>query len=313
MHKIIAIDHGNDSIKTRNHHFKTCLTEHLIKPPLEKEIIKYKGKYYTLSGERIPYMRDKTKDERFFILTLFALAKELEQDGHSHLLTSIDLAVGLPPEHFGKQKDNFSDYFQHNTIIDFTYKDIPTSVRINSVSVFTQAHAAVAPKIGSLRKASQTFIIDIGGYTTDILLLRNGRIDINYCRSLEIGIITMNNNLIGKINATHDMMIDDTHIMSILKGEATILPIQIQEIVHTAAEQHAQHILDKLRELKVDLRSNPAVFIGGGSILLRPYISNSTQVSAPEFVEDIRANALGYELLLTTKLNSASRYGGATD
>lgn len=31
-------------------------------------MIQYKGKYYTLSDQRVPYMRDKTADERYFIL-----------------------------------------------------------------------------------------------------------------------------------------------------------------------------------------------------------------------------------------------------
>lgn len=33
---------------------------------------------------------------------------------------------------------------------------------------------------------------DIGGYTTDVLLLKNGKTDLQFCRSLETGIITMN-------------------------------------------------------------------------------------------------------------------------
>ena len=36
------------------------------------------------------------------------------------------------------------------------------------------------------------FIVDIGGYTTDVLLLRNGKPDLQFCRSLESGVITMN-------------------------------------------------------------------------------------------------------------------------
>lgn len=43
----------------------------------------------------------------------------------------------------------------------------------------------------------RVFIIDIGGYTTDVLLLRNGKTDMQFCRSLETGIITMNNEYMG--------------------------------------------------------------------------------------------------------------------
>ena len=44
-------------------------------------MLQYGGKYYTLVDERIPYRRDKTEDERFFVLTLFAIAKEIEARG----------------------------------------------------------------------------------------------------------------------------------------------------------------------------------------------------------------------------------------
>lgn len=53
------------------------LRESDTKPPFGKEVLFYKGKYYTLTDQRIPYMRDKTVDERYFILTLFAVGFEL--------------------------------------------------------------------------------------------------------------------------------------------------------------------------------------------------------------------------------------------
>lgn len=306
MSTIIAVDHGNDAIKTENFHFKSSLTDHMIPPPLESEILEFDGTFYTLSGERIPYMRDKTKDDRFFVLTLFAIAKELERRGDIKGITHIDLAVGLPPEHFSKQKERFTRYFSRDGFINFVYKDVPMSIMVNQVAIFAQAHAAIAPMFGEMRKTPQMFLVDIGGYTTDVLLLRHGAPDLNFCRSLETGIITMNNRLIGKVNASHDMMINDTHIMSVLNHEQTILPGDVLETIRLAAGQHARDILDKLRELGVDLRSNPAVFIGGGSVLLQPYIEQSEQVASARFVEDVKANAVGYRMLMAAKLKSTS-------
>ena len=60
------------------------------------EILEYGGKYWTLSGRRLSYMRDKTQDDRYFILTLFAIAKELENRGQYTPVEQIQLAVGLP-------------------------------------------------------------------------------------------------------------------------------------------------------------------------------------------------------------------------
>ncbi len=70
-----------------------------------------------------------------------------------------------------------------------------------------------------------------------------------------------------------------------------------QRAVPRKFEKGKEDILNQLRELQVDLRSNPAVFIGGGSILLRPFLINSPLVAKADFVESPNANALGYEML----------------
>ena len=47
----------------------------------------------------------------------------------------------------------------------------------------------------------------------------------------------------------------------------------------------------------MELKSGVVVFVGGGAILLRHQIEASGKVGHPIFVEDIRANAKGFELL----------------
>ncbi|MCM1508536.1 MAG: ParM/StbA family protein [Ruminococcus flavefaciens] len=294
---LISIDHGNYAIKTVHHSFVSGLSEHTVKPPITDEVLEYEGKYWTLSGRRLNYMRDKTQDERYFILSLFAIAKELENTGYYQPVEKIQLAVGLPPEHYGVLRDKFSGYFQRNSIIKFVYKDKPYSIVIDRVMVFPQAYAAVVPQSSLIVNTLRVFVIDIGGYTTDVLLLKNGKPDLQFCRSLETGIITMNNEIIRKVGAVHDMRIEDEHISAVLQGRETILPKDVKNTICGATKMHAQDILNQLRELQVDLRSNPAIFIGGGSILLKPFLESSHLVAKADFVESPNANALGYELL----------------
>lgn len=294
---LIAIDHGNYAIKTVHHSFVSGLSEHTAKPPITDEILEYEGKYWTLSGRRLNYMRDKTQDERYFILSLFAIAKELERSGVYQPVENIQLAVGLPPEHYGVLKEKFSGYFQRNNIVKFVYKDKPYSIIIDRVMVFPQAYAAVVPQSSLIVNTFRVFVVDIGGYTTDVLLLKNGKPDLQFCRSLETGIITMNNEIIRKVGAVHDMRIEDEHISAVLQGRETILPEEVKNTICGATKLHAQDILNQLRELQVDLRSNPVIFIGGGSILLKPFLETSPLVAKADFVESPNANALGYELL----------------
>lgn len=300
---LIAIDHGNYAIKTPHHSFVSGMSEHTVKPPMSDEILEYDGRYWTTSGKRLSYMRDKTQDDRYFVLTLFAIAKELEDIGRYSPVEQIQLAVGLPPEHYGVLKDKFTWYFKRDGIIKFVYKDKPYSIMIDKVMVFPQAYAAVVPKSSMVVNMLRVFVVDIGGYTTDVLLLKNGKPDLQFCRSLETGIITMNNEIIRKVGALHDMRIEDEHISAVLSGHDTILPDDVKQTICGATKLHAQDILNQLRELQVDLRSNPAVFIGGGSLLLRPFLEASPLVAKADFVESPNANALGYEMLGRVQLS----------
>ena len=260
------------------------------------------GSYWTLSGKRLPYMRDKTRDSRFFVLTLFAIGRELERRGSLLPFKQIDLAVGLPPEHYGMLREKFAQYFRRG-VVKFTYKEQPIHLDIRRVLVYPQAYAAVIPQSGQLLKTPRVFIVDIGGFTTDVLLLRNGNPDLQFCRSLESGVITMDNAIIGKVNAQYDMMVDDELISDVLLGRETILPQEVKQTIQEAAKTHAKDILDQLRELGVDLRTNPAIFIGGAASLFRPCWTDSPWwPQGGSVVGDPKANAIGYEMLAATTL-----------
>jgi len=103
---LFAVDHGNFAIKTEQSIFVSGIAEHSVKPPLAEDVILYDGRYWTLTDSRIPYIRDKTRDERFFILTLFALSRDLR--GNLPTYADVDLAVGLPPEHYSTLKSKFA-------------------------------------------------------------------------------------------------------------------------------------------------------------------------------------------------------------
>ena len=100
-------------------------------------------------------------------------------------------------------------------------------------------------------------------------------------------------------------------ICEILAGQNTVLDCEIQKAIRREVEKYATDMLNKLRELQVDLRTNPAIFVGGGSILLRAFIKASAFVRAVEFEPDTRANAYGYELLGQAQLEKLARRAGS--
>ena len=245
-----------------------------------------------------------------FILTLFAIAKELEKSGNISPMVEADLAVGLPPEHYALRQ-RFADYFKRGRV-NFVFNGAPICLMIRHVFVYPQAYAAVVPQAGRLKEIPRTFIIDIGGYTTDVMLLRNAAPDLQFCRSLEMGVIPMSNDIISRVSAMYDIKIEDDHIADIIQGRPTILPQEVREVVFMKVRSYACDILDKLRELQVDLRANPAIFIGGGSILFRSFVEESPLVAHADFVTDPKANAIGYGMLATAQLRrmTPQNHGG---
>ena len=297
---LFAIDHGNSAIKTPSFVFTSGLTDYPVKPPVETDVLEFGGTFWTLSGERIPYMRDKTKDERFFILSLFAIAKELLQREALQPMVEAELAIGLPPEHY-ELRNRFAEYFKRGTV-QFKFNDTAISLMIRQVLVYPQAYAAVVPQAQIIQQNPRTFVVDIGGFTTDVLLLRGVQPDMQFCRSLEMGAIPMANSIIGRVSALHDIKIDDDHIADVIQGRPTIRPKDVQEAIRATVKSYAAGILDKLRELQVDLRATPAIFTGGGAALFRTFIETSSQVAKAEFVADPKANAVGFGMLATAQL-----------
>ena len=74
----IVIDHGNRNIKTVHTVFTTGISESDISPGRRIDYLEYNRKFYVPSNRRIPYQRDKTADQIFFLLTLLGIAKERE-------------------------------------------------------------------------------------------------------------------------------------------------------------------------------------------------------------------------------------------
>lgn len=295
---LIAIDHGNKQIKTIHKTFSSGLCESDTRPPFGENVLYNNGKYYTLSEQRIPYMRDKTKDERFFILTLFAIAFELREQGYNaEEIADIHLSIGLPPAHYGTQYERFEKYFLNRDIIDFQVDGKDYSVFITKAVCFPQAYAAAIPVYQKVRQYPKTTIIDIGGFTADYLIMKNGEPDLAACDSLENGVITLYNRIKAKVNADLDMLLDESDIDAVLKEQPTEYDDTVIRIIQEQAQAFIDDLFGKLRERMIDLRSGKTVFVGGGSVLLKKQIENSSKVGSALFVENISANARGYELL----------------
>ena len=81
---LIAIDHGNKQVKTVHGNAIVSGVQKSKTRPYGRDVLKYSGSYYTLSAQRIPYQKDKTTDERFFM-------------GHTPNLQKEEPSISSPP------------------------------------------------------------------------------------------------------------------------------------------------------------------------------------------------------------------------
>ena len=294
---LIGVDHGNKQIKTVHcTPFVSGLQQSMTRP--FGPSLQYCGNYYTLSNERIPYRKDKTVDDRFFILTLIAIAEELTARGVDEKeLYHIQLPVGLPPAHYGAQAEKFTAYFPKKGIVEFQYRDKHYAISIDDVACYPQAYAAAATMLHTLMAESKAVVLDIGGFTADYLLMKNGKADLSSCDSLENGVILLYNKIRSRGNAELDLLLDEGDVDAILTGKQTQYPPSVVRLVEQLAQEFVNDLFSTLRERMLDLRYCTVVFVGGGAILLRRQIEESGKVGKPLFVSNINANAAGYEYL----------------
>ena len=302
---IISVDHGNKSIKTPHAIFTSGLVMSDGLQGFKTDYIGWNGKYYSLTERRISYLRDKTEDDRFFILTLFAIAKELEYRDVSETLDPIEitLLVGLPPAHYEQLHSRFEQYFlRRREAIDFEYNGKYYSVRINKVLSYPQAFAAAVTQYSTLKVHSVAYIIDIGGFTIDVLKLRFGRPDLEVVESFEKGVITLYNSIASKCNSQYARILEECEIDEVIRNQPTVLPGEVQQLIRIMTSDFLAEFYNFLRERGIDVSTSKCVFAGGGSLLLRSMIERGNKVAFPIFIENIHANAIGYEVLYQSEV-----------
>ena len=102
---IIGIDHGYGNIKTAHCCFKAGVAAYDKEPTFKGNLLVYEGRYYLIGEEHKEFISDKMADSDYYILTLAAVAREL----NIRKLTSarVHLAAGLPLTWVSEQKHGY--------------------------------------------------------------------------------------------------------------------------------------------------------------------------------------------------------------
>lgn len=304
---LFSIDHGNEYIKTLHNIFPSAVSVYDYEPPMANEWVYFNDRYYCLSNDTKGYLRDKTVDETYLILTMFALAKEKD---YIDIKEPVDFAVDLPPLHYGALKDRFAQYIREGFDGEksFTYhreNDTIITVKANSVQVFPQGFAAVVaylPHGGEtpddiLAKHKDFLLIDIGGYTVDVIPFEDGFPVPERSATRETGILRMCGFIKDSVTAKCARQVSVRDIQRVARNEETMLEPEIAALIKSKLDEWSRDIVLSSGEKVEDLSSMPVVFTGGGARLLKPYLCKCEALKTYTFITDQKANVRGCAML----------------
>ena len=99
------------------------------------------------------------------------------------------------------------------------------------------------------------------------------------------------------MNSDQNILLEEAEIDAILEGRTGHVPPAVTSTVEQQAQSFINDLFSTLRERGLELKSGVVVFVGGGSIRLRRQIEASGKVGQALFVDDVTANARGFEKL----------------
>lgn len=298
---IISIDHGYGNIKTAHCCFKTGAAAYDKEPTFKSNLLVYEGKYYLIGEEHKEFISDKMTDNDYYILTLAAVAREL----NIRRLTSahVHLAAGLPLTWVSEQKDSFRAYLLQNESVDFTFRGVEYHVEFAGTDIFPQGFSAVADRLREFKGINM--LCDIGNGTMNVMYINECRPLAKKCFTEKYGtnqcMLAVRENLMKQFGVSVDETILDRVIRH---GTADISERYLTAIRDTAAE-YAEGIFRRLREHEYDPELMRLYVVGGGSCILKNF--GSYDKDRVTINDDICATAKGYELLAEQKLH---RKGG---
>jgi plasmid segregation protein ParM len=97
--------------------------------------------------------------------------------------------------------------------------------------------------------------------------------------------------------------LQDFTIETVLQGERGEVSQEIIDIIHKQRKIYIDTLVDALENEELPLKESYVVFLGGAASLIKDDLKWRSDLSKAYFIEDICANAKGYEEIALAALN----------
>lgn len=294
---VIGIDHGYYAIKTKQVCFPTGIIRYEYEPYTMQNVLQYQGEYYVCGTGRQTLVKDKTANDNYYLLTLAALAQEIRKR-KGERTAKVVLAAGLPLTGFGREKQKFKEYLFQKQLIRFLYEGERYEIQIEDVKLFPQGYSALALYPEYLKDEPSVLLVDIGGWTVDLMRLDNAVPNAATCRSLELGVIRCMDEIREQVRRNTGLSVTETQIERVLRGKPSSMPAEVVSLIERQGRLYIEKILSAITEAGFDLRAVPSVFMGGGAAIFQHRVSIQDLLCRPIYLTDVHANAAGYERIV---------------
>ena len=294
----IGIDHGYYAIKTRHFSFPAGIAVYSHEPYTLQNTLEYGGKFYVCGTGRQPILRNKTENDNYYLLTLAAIAREIKQRGEN-TECSVTLAAGLPLAGFGREKKFFREYLLRSSQpVCFKFEGVPYKITIEDVKLFPQGYSAIAIHPELIQNEPSVLLMDIGGWTVDLMRLDNGVPNASTCRSLELGMIRCIDETKEQVRRDVGLSVTDAQVERVLAGKPCNMDEKARSIIRRQGRLYTERLLSAVMESGFDLKAIPVVMLGGGASVVKGNVSPQDGLCRAFALTDDRVNAEGFERIL---------------
>ena len=294
----IGIDHGYYAIKTRHFSFPAGIAVYSHEPYTLQNTLEYGGKFFVCGTGRQPILRNKMENDNYYLLTLAAIAKEIKQRGEK-AECSVNIAAGLPLAGFGREKKPFREYLLRSSQpVCFKFEGIPYKVTIEDVKLFPQGYSAIAIHPELIQNEPSVLLMDIGGWTVDLMRLDNGVPNASTCRSLELGMIRCIDETKEQVRRDVGLSVTDAQVERVLAGKACSMDEEARSIIQKQGRLYTERLLSAAMESGFDLKAIPVIMLGGGAAVVKGNLSAQDGLCRAFALIDNRVNAEGFERIL---------------
>ena len=294
--KIIAVDHGYGNIKTANTVTPTGITAYETEPIFTGNILDYNGTYYRIGEGHKEFIPDKAIDKDYYLLTLMAVARELNI--FSIQEADVHLAAGLPLTWIRHQREEFRSYLLQNLEVSYRFNNKDYHIRFVGCSLYPQGYPAIVNRLGDLKGTN--LLADIGNGTMNILYINNKKAQESRCWTEKFGV---NQCLIAAKNAILDrfgVKIEEATVEQVLRFKAADISAPYLNCITAVARQYVANIFSTLRKYEYNPDLMRLYVVGGGGCMIRNF--GMYDESRVTILDDICATAKGYEHLALMSL-----------